>query len=76
MTLYVLTEKKNKITEVLTLQEIKQRHAKTASITGAPPLIEIETEESAEARRKTIKQNDKHPMTPTDIVTPSGLSSG
>lgn len=60
MTLYVLTEKKNKITEVLTLQEIKQRHAKTASITGAPPLIEIETEESAEARRKTIKQNDKH----------------
>lgn len=59
MTLYVLTEKKNKITEVLTLQEIKQRHAKTASITGAPPVIEIETEESAEARRKNIKQNDK-----------------
>jgi hypothetical protein len=44
---------------VLSIQEIKQRHAKEASITGAPPLIEIETSESVAARKAAIRQNDK-----------------
>lgn len=59
MTLYVRTDKKNKILEVLTLQEVKQRHAKTASITGAPETIEIETEESAAERKRIEKKNEK-----------------
>ena len=59
MTLYVRTDKKNKILEVLTIQEIKQRHAKTAPITGAPEIIEIETEESAAERKRVAEQNEK-----------------
>lgn len=59
MTLYVHTNEKNKLIEVLSIQEIRQRHAKEASITGAPEVIKIETAESIEARRKARKKIDK-----------------
>jgi len=59
MTLYVKTDEKNKLIEVLSIQEIRQRHAKDASITGAPEVIKIETQESIEARRKARKKADK-----------------
>ena len=59
MTLYVRTDDKNKILEVLALHEIRIRHRKIASITGAPETIEIETEKSAEERKRIARKNEK-----------------